>query len=218
MSIARERHLIGILGALGLAACQPAAPRVQTSATTGPTSSTVSTTRPSADSANPKNVLIRVSADRFIPRTDAASIRAFVPDVPPVDSGGECMVRRTGGSGATLVTAYYPRRVGAQTQATLTFDSVGHLVRFSERRGVPKPIAGRGLSPAQLDSALRASNQSIRSTNISLDYAIDQAIVINSGAGKPTDAILSTVRTIERLDKLGPPIARIERARRLCGV
>jgi len=42
--------------------------------------------------------------------------------------------------------------------------------------------------------------------------------VMNRGGGKPTDAILATVRAIERLEKLGPPIARVERMRRLCGV
>ena len=41
---------------------------------------------------------------------------------------------------------------------------------------------------------------------------------MNRGGGKPTNAVIGTIRSMERLDKLGPPVARIERARKLCGV
>jgi hypothetical protein len=53
---------------------------------------------------------------------------------------------------------------------------------------------------------------------LSFDYAIDQAIVMNRGGGKPTNAVLGTIRSMENVAKLGPPAARIERARKLCGV
>jgi hypothetical protein len=99
------------------------------------------------------------------------------------------------------------------------FDSAGRLVRYSETRGVVHLDGPIGtMSPAQRDSVFRAAEARVRTTSISLDYAIDQAIVSNRGGGKPTDAVLATVRSVERLEKLGPPMARMERMRKLCGV
>jgi hypothetical protein len=155
--------------------------------------------------------------ESFSPRTGEAAVKAFIPEVAPVDSGGECFVTRTGGSGATLVSASFPRRTAAHTQASITFDSSGRLTRFSERRGgmVPPMI---GLTQEQRDSTIRAVSASTRSTLITIDYAIDQAIVQNRGGGRPTDAILSNIRAIEKMEKFGPIVARVERVRRLCGV
>lgn len=161
----------------------------------------------------------RVSmGDPFTPRTDEASLNAFVPDVAPVDSGGECSVYRTGGSGATIVTAYFPKRAGAHTSTSITFDSAGHLIRFSERRGAMPIPTTADMTDAQRDSVMRAATAARRSTSISFDYAIDQAVVSNSGGGRPTNAILGTVRAIEKLEKLGPPTARLARVRKFCGV
>jgi hypothetical protein len=74
------------------------------------------------------------------------------------------------------------------------------------------------LSSAQLDSAIRTNEARLRSTTVSLDYGMDQGVAMNRGAGQPTKAIIGTVREIERLDQLGPPAARLERMRKLCGV
>ncbi len=155
--------------------------------------------------------------DTFYPQRGAAALRDFKPDIAADETGGECQLLRTGGSGATVVIAYYPRRTDARFQATITFDSSGHVVRYNERRGVPH-LPRTGLSVAQLDSALRAAESSTRSTTVSMDYPIDQAIATNRGGGKPTTAVIGTVREIERLASLGPPAERLERVRKLCGV
>jgi len=156
--------------------------------------------------------------ESFSPRTGAAAIAAFVPEIAPTDSGGECMVSRTGGSGATIVSAAFPSRATSHTQATMVFDSSGRLTRFSERRGGTRIPPTAGMTAAQRDSTVRAASLATRSTSISLDYAIDQAVISNRGGGKPTDAILTNVRAVEKLEKFGPVVARIERVRRLCGV
>jgi len=153
----------------------------------------------------------------FVPRTGDAALREFKADVEADETGGECQLLRTGGSGATIVTAYYPRRTDALFQATITFDSSGRVVRYNERRGVPR-LPRTGLTVTQLDSAIRAAEASTRSTTISMDYPIDQAIATNRGGGKPTTAVLGTVRAMESLASLGPPSARLERVRKLCGV
>lgn len=168
-----------------------------------------------ADTTRRVNVFI---GESFSPRTGSAAIAEFVPDIAPTDSGGECMVSRTGGSGATIVSVAFPSRAASRTQATIVFDSSGRLTRYSERRGGSRIPSTVGMTAAQRDSTVRVASLATRSTTISLDYAIDQAVISNRGGGKPTDAVLSTVRAVEKLEKFGPIVARIERVRRLCGV
>lgn len=165
----------------------------------------------------PRNLFVSVG-ESFSPRTGAVALHDFRPDVAPVDSGGECVVGRTPGSSATVVQVYFPSRAAVKSQMSITFDSSGRLVRVSDRWGVPKIPSTVGMAPAQRDSTLRSATASVRSTSITLDYAVDQAFVLNRGGGRPTDAIMGPVRDVERLPQLGPPAARLERARKLCGV
>jgi hypothetical protein len=177
----------------------------------------VATPTPVAQSDTPTQRMRVVMSESFSPRTGEAAVKAFIPEVAPVDSGGECFVTRTAGSGATIVSASFPRRTAAHTQASIMFDSSGRLIRFSERRGAMLPPT-TGMTPEQRDSTVRATNAAMRSTLITIDYAIDQAIISNRGGGRPTDAILSNVRAVEKIEKFGPIVARVERVRRLCGV
>jgi hypothetical protein len=156
--------------------------------------------------------------DSYSPQTGPEAIKAFVPDVVVEEKGGECSLARTGGSGATVVTAWFPARATANLQVSITFDSAQHLVRYSERRGITHIQATAGMTEAQRDSVLHVSISAVRSTTISFDWVIDQAVVVNQGGGRPGNAILGPVRDIEKLDKLGPPVARLERVRTLCGV
>jgi hypothetical protein len=166
----------------------------------------------------PQSGTFIVGPERFTPARGDAALQAFVPDVPAVDSGGECRLFRTAGSGATIVTANFPSFDSARAVVSLVFDSAGHLVRFSEKRGlVGLTLPGR-LSESQRDSARRAADAATRSTTIYLDYAADNAIASNTGGGRPTRAISGTVRAMEKLPRLGPPTDRLQRVRRLCGV
>jgi hypothetical protein len=74
------------------------------------------------------------------------------------------------------------------------------------------------MSDAQLDSARRAAEAATRSTSISFDYAVDQAVASNRGGGRPSQAVIAPVRSMESLEKLGPPTKRLQHVRRLCGV
>ncbi|HEU4995477.1 MAG TPA: hypothetical protein VFT29_11695 [Gemmatimonadaceae bacterium] len=163
-------------------------------------------------------IRVRMVSEPIVTQTDDAAVRAFTPDVQPVDSAGECRLFRTGGSGATTTTAYFPSFDSARTSVTLTFDSAGHLVRFSDRRGLVRFRGVPGMSPAQFDSVRRAAVDAERATTINFDYAVDQAFASNSGGGRPARAVTSTVRAMENLEQLGPPTKRIQRVRRLCGV
>jgi hypothetical protein len=196
---------------VGSASCHQAAP-----ASPAPQAGASTTSAPGAPTAQ-RDVFIRMT-DSFSPQRGEAALGAFVPEVSADETGGECIVDRMMGSSVTMVSAFYPARTTSRLQITITFDSVGHLVRYAERRGIPHGKPPAGATPAQLDSALRAADASIRSTSISLDYPIDQAIVMNRGGGKPTDAVMATIRAVEHAEKLGSVAARLERMRKLCGV
>jgi hypothetical protein len=181
------------------------------------TASTITTTERTGPVAT-GTIMVRAmgTEDRFIPGMGAQALKDFVAEVKPDESGGECSLSRTRGNGALMVIAYYPTRSASNTQVVITFDSVGHVVHYTETRGVPhiKP----GLRMEQADSARRAIEATMRSTSVSFDYPVDRAFAMNRGAGKPTVAITSTVREMENLENLQRPTARMERARKLCGV
>lgn len=171
---------------------------------------------PLPGSMDPVLELRRVES--FRPARGDSAIRAFVPDVAPVDSGGECNVSKPFGSSVTFVTAYFPSLDSARTNVGLTFDSAGKLVRFYDRRGSVRVRYPRGATAAQRDSIAAAAEGRLRSTQISFDWPVDQAIARNSGGGKPTVAVIGTIRSMENVAALGPPTQRIQRVRRLCGV
>jgi YD repeat-containing protein len=157
MTRRRAAVCFALAAALGQAGCRSSA---------APSSS------PSAPAPQARDVLVSVG-ESFSARSGAAALRDFTPELAPVDSGGECVVSRTSGSGATVVNAYFPSRTAVRTQMTITFDSAGRLVRISDRWGVTRVPSTVGMTP---------------------------------------------VRDVERLAKLGPPSAHIERVRRLCSV
>jgi hypothetical protein len=164
-------------------------------------------------------VRIRVTVgESFQPATGDSALRAFVPEIPATDSGGECRLIRTSGNGSTIVTASFPSFDSVTTSVTLMFDSAGHLVRYSESRGDGLKVrTPPGMGEAQRDSAFRTS-LAFRRSNLSLDYAIDQGVASNSGGGKPTTAVLGPVRKVGSLDALGPQTKRLARVRKLCSV
>jgi hypothetical protein len=156
--------------------------------------------------------------ESFSPKRGDAAFAAFKPSLPAEEKGGECALARTTGNGATIVTAGFPAHKNPRLAITMTFDSVGHLMRYAERRGQTTLPKTTGMSDAQRDSVVRATLDGQRSTTISLDWAIDQSLAINRGGGLPTEAIVGTVKAMENLPQLGPVSARLERVRKLCGV
>lgn len=195
-----------LLGSFVAASACASAPR--------PASSTPS------DGSAPADVFVRRGvSDAFSPASGEAAVHAFRPQVAAYDSAGECLITRTAGSGATRVTAMFPDRQNAKSRVSLAFDSSGRLIQYSESRGVVPPVRLPPNTPrAQLDSAFRANIESSVTTNISLNYALDQALAVNRGGSRPSTGVIGTVRSMESLESLGNPRARMQRVRQLCGV
>lgn len=168
-------------------------------------------------------VLVRTRvefSDPFSPQSGAAAVKAFVPDVAAPESGGECAMHKlTGLSFAQIATAYFPTRADSKMTVSLTFDSAGHLTRYSEVRGftglhnIPP-----GTTEAQRAAMLKDGIAATRTTTISFDYAVDQAVARNHGGGQPDHAVIATPREMESLPVLGPVTQRLVRVRKLCGV
>lgn len=206
------------LAAITLAAVWGCSSAAKPSATTP--STTASTMSPATTAGTRTEVITEITrAERFRPMTGDSAIKAFVPDVLPEESGGVCNVSRPYGPGVTVVIATFPNNDStARSSLMVTFDSAGHVVRFADRRGRISYRTAPGLTMDQRDSVRRALDATMRSTSINFDYAINQALVMNSGGGKPTVAITGSIRSMENLEKLGPPTKRIQRLRKLCGV
>jgi hypothetical protein len=199
-----------VIAVLALAACQSSAPPPAS----GPTPTAAAAGAPPTASRQDRIVAV----GPFRPKRGDAALAAFVPDVAANESGGECNVQRTAGSGATIVSAAFPNRAAAAMTVTITFDSAGRLVRYSEVRGAPRVHTPPGMSGAQIDSALTAAMNAVRTTSITLDYPIDQAVLMNRGNRRPVDAVMGTVRAAENVERLGPVRKRLDRVRGLCGV
>jgi hypothetical protein len=153
------------------------------------------------------------------PRSGAEALAQWKADVPAVDSGGECELSRSSGSGATFVRAMFPSARESRTTIALSFDSAGRLIRFSESRGMNVIKMPPGTTTARArDSVLAATVAANRSTTITLDLALDHGMAMNRGGNAPVTAVRGNVREMESLEQFGPPKARIARARKLCGV
>ena len=197
------RSLLIVAGVVAVGACASAT-RTQPSNPSKPSTSA--------------DVFVR-RGDVFFPSSGDAAIRAFRPQIAAFDSAGECQLMRTSGSGATRVMAMFPSRIGSKSRVSLAFDSSGRLIQYSESRGVVPAVHLPPTMPrAQLDSAFRASMAASRTTDISLNYALDQALAVNRDGERTTNAVIGTVRSMENLESLGNPRARMERVRKLCGV
>ena len=177
-----------------------------------------STSKPTAATAPVATRGQVIIGDGFSPNSGAEALKAFAPAMPAVDSGGECSLSRSTGSGATTVIASFPNHTRREMTVSMVFDSVGHLMRYAESRGLGDRISTAGMTPAQRDSTLAAHIRATRSTNVSLDWAVDRGLAMNRIPGKPTDAVIANVREVESLPQLGPVSARLERVRKLCGV
>ncbi|HEY4219088.1 MAG TPA: hypothetical protein VGM67_18225 [Gemmatimonadaceae bacterium] len=159
-----------------------------------------------------------IMSDVFVPKQGDSALVSFKAAVEADETGGECSLIRTAGNGATTVTAGFPARRNSKLLVSMTFDSVGHLMRYSERRGQVSLPPATGMTEAQRDSVLRVAVDRDRSTTISLDWGVDRALAMNRGGGLPTEATAGTVKAMEALPQLGPISARMERVRKLCGV
>jgi hypothetical protein len=153
------------------------------------------------------------------PRGASIPLSEFVADAAPTESAGECVESSPFGPNSKVVMALFPSRAEATMNASLTFDSVGHLIRYNETRGFVG-LRGVALSapPAERDSARAAQQAATRSTSISLDYTIGVAFLRNFGGGKAPVIATAPVSVVEKMPVFGPVDERVARVRKLCGV
>ena len=193
----RHHAIVGV--AISLAACRSgmAAPEPQAAA---PTTMTAVT----------REVIVPVGQ-----RTNGSRFR----DRAVGRGGGECQTIRTTATGAVFKTAYYPSKADARVTVSLTFDSVGRLIRSTQTNGVLRFHLPPGdTTPATRDSDLSAAVQSVHSTTISLDYVTDDGLLIQRGGGRPERSMLVSTTAVGDLEVLGRPAERACEAATTCHV
>lgn len=156
-------------------------------------------------------------ASQAAARLSDSKLASFVADVQANDAGGECTRMPAVKYLERRVTVFYPTRAAPAMYASITFDSSGHLARYSEVRGAKllQPVSGLS-AKQQRDSAARAASAA-RVTTINLNYATDEATLMNEGGRKPMIAVSASARSVQQDSRFGIS-GRVARMRKLCGV
>ena len=141
---------------------------------------------------------------RVFARPTRAQLDSFSFDVPLPTDTGVCVRHSVPVGVGRMISVYHPDQRQAEAVQTVTLDSVGHIVRFTEQRGRRSVQGLRGATPAQVDSAFAASRRTNRSSSLYLDLVLGQAMLGNEGGGRPEQhwmVPLSAVANDPRFDR-----------------
>jgi hypothetical protein len=146
------------------------------------------------------------SETRVVARATQAQLDSFSFDVPLPRDTGVCVQRSVPAGVGRMLSVYYPDQRHAEAVQTVTLDSMGHILRFSERRGRVNFSGVRGGSPAQMDSAFAAARLADRSSSLYLDLALGQAILANEGGGRPDQHLMVPLRAVASNPRFDQPL------------
>jgi hypothetical protein len=160
------------------------------------------------------------ATDVFVPAqkamTGAAALERFKPDLEAVDGPFECSPREVMRPNVIVYNSYAPTVAEPRATVIVFVDTLGQILRYSERRGRPINPDTKGLSPAEISKAVAAAADEFRSTTISVDVPGDRAVVGNKGGGRPAELVVASPRDIMNLEKLGRPAERAARVLAVC--
>jgi len=148
------------------------------------------------------------SETRVFPRPTQAQLDSFSFDVPLPTDTGVCVRRSMPVGVGRMIAVYSPDQRNAEGVQTVTLDSVGHVVRYSEMRGRMTVEGLRGATPAQLDSAFAAKRRTTRTSSLYLDLVMGQAILGNEGGGQPEQHWVVPLSAIANNPHFDRPLAR----------
>ena len=159
-------------------------------------------------------------SDVFVPSqkamTGAAALERFTPDLEAVDGPFECSPREVMSPNVIVYYAKAPTLAEPKATVMVFVDTLGQILRYSERRGHPVNPDTKGLSPAGVSKAVAAAADEFRSTTISVDVPGDRAVVGNRGGGRPAELVVASPRDVMNLEKLGQPAKRAARVLAAC--
>jgi hypothetical protein len=160
-----------------------------------------------APAPSPIAVMAR-SETRVFPRPTQAQLDSFSFDVPLPADTGVCVRRSVPVGVGRMISVYYPDQRQAEASQTVTLDSMGHIVRFSEQRGRMNLQGLRGATPAQFDSAIVATRRANRSSSLYLDFVLGQAMLGNEGGGRPEQHWMVPLSDVANNPRFDRPLAR----------
>lgn len=148
--------------------------------------------------------------------TGAAALERFKPDLEAIDGPFECTPREVMSPNVIVYYAEAPTVAKPRASVVVFVDTLGQVLRYSERRGRPINPDTKGLSPAEVSKAVAAAAAEFRSTTISVDVPGDRAVVGNKGGGRPPELVVASPRDIMNLEELGRPAQRAARVLAVC--
>lgn len=163
---------------------------------------------------NPNGQLVRGA--RVSTNQSEEAIRAWRPDRAAVEGGGECQSFPMPMPGVRTLSVQFPSRAKPEGTVSITVDSLGRLLRYSDNRGARNVRIPANATAAQRDSAIAADNARMRRTSISLDFASGMGIAVNQGGDLPDDAVSSHVTVFNTHQQFGSPAKRIEQVTAIC--
>jgi hypothetical protein len=159
-------------------------------------------------------------SDVFVPAATATrgaeALARFKPDLEAVEGPFECSSPEVMGPNATLYSSSVPSIADPRATVVVFVDTLGRILRYSERRGPPIRPDTTGLSPAEVSKAVQAAAAEFRATTISIDVPGDRATVGNRGGGRADELVVAFPRDVMNLEKLGRPGERAARVLAAC--
>ena len=145
---------------------------------------------------------------RVVPVANRTRLADFSLDVPLPSDSGVCVRRPVPAGVGEMVSVYYPEQPHASAVTTVTVDTTGRIVRVSDRRGRVSFRGVPGGTPAQFDSAFAEARRSTRSSSVTLDLVIGQAILSNDGGGRPDQSVMALASSVANDPRFDRPLAR----------
>lgn len=168
--------------------------------------------------APPRETDVLIGRPSSRPNATPAALARFRPAQPAPDTSGVCEPRVMRIGSGRQITMWIPDRATARATIAAIFDSTGRLVRSSERRGViAVRTPGGAKSMEEVRRAFDAAEAAVRTTMLSFDYVIDQALLTNRGGGQADETVMARASEAGALESLGRPRARLDAMIARCG-
>jgi TonB family protein len=151
-------------------------------------------------------------------RATRAILDTFSLDVAMPADTGQCLVMMMMPQRTRNVSVYYPSTRDFTAATMVTVDSTGRVVRYSDSRGLRRPLSISSFTLEQRDSAARAARAEYRATSILVDFGSGVAVAMNLGGGRPDNGISTQLDDIGSDERYGAPVRRAAAIVQRCGI
>ncbi len=162
--------------------------------------------------------LLAQTATTTLRMTVAQSVplAALKPVAKALKGPATCRTMSTSPNGGRVMAYSITADSNHRSTYTITLDSAGRPVRFSEMYGelrMPSPV-GRSLQEAV--AARDSFSTATRTTNVMLDFVMGEALVTNRGGGMADSTGRRSIRELDGIAAFDLPLERLQVALKAC--